>query len=99
MTNNDHLFKNYLPMKKNDFYFLILILVLFCPFFISPEIYTGYKTTNAAHPFLIGFLKFAILATMGESIGLRLREGVYNKKGFGLIPRAIAVSYTHLRAH
>jgi len=76
-------------MKKDDFYCLILILVLFCPFFISPEIYTGYKTMNATHPFLLGFLKFAILATLGESIGLRLREGVYNKKGFGLIPRAI----------
>ena len=83
-------------MKKNDFYFLILILVLFCPFFISTEIYTGNKTTNAAHPFLIGFLKFAILATMGESIGLRLREGVYNKKGFGLIPRAIVWGFLGL---
>ena len=76
-------------MKKNDLFFLIFVLVLFVPFFVSGELYTGYKTTNAAHPFLIGFLKFAILATMGESIGLRLREGVYNKKGFGLIPRAI----------
>ena len=83
-------------MKKNDFYFLILILALFSPFFISPEIYTGYKTTNAAHPFLIGFLKFAILATMGESIGLRLREGVYNKKGFGLLPRAIVWGFLGL---
>jgi len=76
-------------MKKIDLYFLIFVLILFVPFFVSPELYTGYKTTNAAHPFLIGFLKFAILATMGESIGLRLREGIYNKKGFGLIPRAI----------
>jgi hypothetical protein len=76
-------------MKKNDFYFLIFVLVLFVPFFVSGELYTAYKTTNAAHPFLIGFLKFAILATMGESIGLRLREGIYNKKGFGLLPRAI----------
>ena len=76
-------------MKKNDLFFLIFVLVLFVPFFLSGELYTGYKTTNAAHPFLIGFLKFAILATMGESIGLRLREGVYNKKGFGLLPRAI----------
>jgi hypothetical protein len=76
-------------MKKNDFYFLILVLVLFVPFFVSEELYTGYKTMNASHPFFIGFLKFAILATIGESIGLRLREGVYNKKGFGLLPRAI----------
>jgi len=83
-------------MKKNDFFFLILILVLFFPFFISQELYSGYKTTNAAHPFLIGFLKFAILATMGESIGLRLREGVYNKKGFGLLPRAIVWGFLGL---
>jgi hypothetical protein len=76
-------------MKKTDLYFLIFVVVLFTPFFLSAELLTGYKTMNAEHPFLIGFLKFAILATMGESIGLRLREGVYNKKGFGLIPRAI----------
>src|SRR5665647_1687895 len=83
-------------MKKDDFYFLILVLVLFVPFFVSPELYTGYKTTNAEHPFLIGFLKFAILATMGESIGLRLREGVYNKTGFGLLPRAIVWGFLGL---
>ena len=83
-------------MKRNDLYFLILVLVLFVPFFVSPELYSGYKTTNAEHPFLIGFLKFAILATMGESIGLRLREGVYNKPGFGLIPRAIVWGFLGL---
>jgi len=83
-------------MKKNDLYFLIFVLILFVPFFVSAELYTGYKTTNAAHPFLIGFLKFAILATMGESIGLRLREGIYNKKGFGLIPRAIVWGFLGL---
>ena len=60
-------------MKKSDFLFLIFVLVLFVPFFLSGELYTGYKTMNATHPFFIGFLKFAILATMGESIGLRLR--------------------------
>lgn len=83
-------------MKKNDFYFLIFVLVLFVPFFISEELYTCYKTTNVAHPFFIGFLKFAILATMGESIGLRLREGVYNKSGFGLLPRAIVWGFLGL---
>jgi len=38
---------------------------------------------------ITSFVKFAILATMGETIGLRIRNGVYNQKGFGLIPRAI----------
>jgi hypothetical protein len=83
-------------MKKSDLLFLIFVLVLFVPFFLSGELYTGYKTMNATHPFFIGFLKFAILATMGESIGLRLREGVYNKVGFGLIPRAIVWGFLGL---
>ena len=38
---------------------------------------------------IMSFIKFAILATLGESIGLRIKTGVYNEKGFGLIPRAI----------
>jgi hypothetical protein len=83
-------------MKKSDFYFLIFVLVLFVPFFVSEDLYTLYKTTNATHPFFIGFLKFAILATMGESIGLRLREGVYNKAGFGLFPRAVVWGFLGL---
>ena len=37
----------------------------------------------------MSFLKFAILATLGESLGLRIRKGVYDYKGFGLLPRAI----------
>jgi len=76
-------------MKKIDFYFLIIVLLLFLPFFLNENLYAAYKTANAAHPFLIGFLKFAILATMGESIGLRMREGVYTKPGFGLMPKAV----------
>ncbi len=37
----------------------------------------------------MGFLKFAILATLGEVIGLRIKEGIYNKQGFGILPRAV----------
>jgi hypothetical protein len=38
---------------------------------------------------IMSFIKFAILATFGECIGLRITKGIYNKKGFGIIPRAI----------
>lgn len=38
---------------------------------------------------LMAFLKFGILATLGESIGLRIQKGVYHHKGFGILPRAI----------
>ena len=76
-------------MKKNDLLFVGLVLLIFLPFFISRPLYEAYNQFNGAHPFVLGFLKFAILATMGESLGLRLREGVYNNPGFGLLPRAI----------
>ena len=76
-------------MKKQDLYFIALVVVIFLPFFLSQPLYEAYNSFNAGHPFLLGFLKFAVLATMGEALGLRLREGVYNKPGFGLIPCAI----------
>ena len=37
----------------------------------------------------MGFIKFALLSTLGESIGLRIKKGVYNEKGFGLFAKAI----------
>jgi hypothetical protein len=83
-------------MKKSDLYFLLIVLILFLPFFLSEDLYSFYKTTNAEHPFLVGFFKFAVLATMGESIGLKIREGVYNKNGFGLLPRAIVWGFLGL---
>ena len=76
-------------MKKNDLFFTIFIILLFIPFFISKEIYNFYSTFNAEHGMIISFIKFAILATIGESIGLRIKTGKYNQPGFGLIPRAI----------
>lgn len=36
----------------------------------------------------MGFVKFAVLATLGECIALRIRKRVYNEKGFGIAPRA-----------
>ena len=44
---------------------------------------------NASHPYGMAFLKFSILATLGESIGLRIKTGYYNAKGFGILPRAV----------
>ena len=37
----------------------------------------------------MSFVKFAILATFGECIGLRIRTGRYTQPGFGILPRAI----------
>ena len=40
-------------------------------------------------PLLMAFLKFAILATFGEVLGLRIRTGKYNAPNFGILPRAV----------
>jgi hypothetical protein len=48
------------------------------------------------HPMIMSFIKFAVLATLGESIGLRIKEGRYNYRGFGLLPRAIVWGFLGL---
>lgn len=76
-------------MKTNDFLFIAAATLLFVPFFLSPALYAAYTSCNAAHPYLMAFLKFGILSTAGEAIGLRIKTGSYNEPGFGLLPRAI----------
>jgi len=51
---------------------------------------------NANHAMVMSFIKFAILATMGEVIGLRIRAGVYNQAGFGILPRAVVWGFLGL---
>ncbi|MCL2560918.1 MAG: hypothetical protein FWE10_01160 [Rikenellaceae bacterium] len=76
-------------MKKKDFLVILITAALLAPFFLSPVVYGWYKTFNVTHPVVMSFLKFAVLATFGECIGLRITNGVYNKKGFGVLPRAV----------
>lgn len=83
-------------MKKQDVYFIICIVLLFLPFFLIKDVYSFYNSFNTEHGMIMSFIKFAILATLGESIGLRIKNGVYNEKGFGLIPRAIVWGFLGL---
>jgi len=76
-------------MKKQDILIIISVLFLLSPFFIFDSVYNFYSEFNKEHGLITAFVKFAILATFGEALGLRIREGVYNRKGFGLLPRAV----------
>ena len=76
-------------MKKQDFLFIFVLVIIFLPFFVSESIYDWYKSFNAAHGMVMSFIKFVMLATLGEMLGLRISAGVYNRKGFGVLPRAI----------
>ena len=76
-------------MKKKDFVFIGCVVVCLLPFFLSDSVYVFYKTFNAEHGMVMSFLKFAVLSTLGECIGLRISAGVYNRPGFGILPRAL----------
>lgn len=76
-------------MQKKDFLFATGCILVLLPFFIFDPLYLWYTSFTASHGMIMSFLKFGILATVGEMIGLRISAGVYNRKGFGILPRAI----------
>lgn len=76
-------------MKRQDLYFAIVMLAVFVPFFVSPELYAWYKTFNADHAMIMAFLKFGILATLGEMLGCRISTGNYTTPTFGALPRMV----------
>ena len=65
------------------------MLAIFLPFFLSPELYAWYKTFNAEHAMIMAFLKFGILATLGEMLGCRISTGNYTTPTFGALPRMV----------
>lgn len=75
-------------MKKQDWLVILIVIIILTPFFIpATGFFEWFKASTNAHPFLMAFFKFAILATFGEMLALRIRKGVYNEKGFGIVPR------------
>ncbi|HDT11907.1 MAG TPA: hypothetical protein ENN58_04130 [bacterium] len=76
-------------MRKKDFVFTGIVVLFLLPFFVCPEVYEAYSNFNASNGMIMSFIKFAVLATLGEVIGLRIKTGNYYRKGFGIVPRAI----------
>ena len=76
-------------MKKCDFLFILCMLLIVTPFALIEPVGQWFSSATASHPYLMAFAKFAILSTAGEMLGLRIKEGCYNRPGFGVIPRAV----------
>jgi len=76
-------------MKKSDFITIIIVTAVICGFAFIPGAWAWFNETTKAHGLLMSFFKFAILGTFGEMLALRIREGVYLKKGFGLAPKML----------
>ena len=75
-------------MKKSDFIVILCIAVVLVPFFIpATGFFAWFNSSTESHPFIMAFFKFAILATFGEMLALRIRKGRYYEKGFGVVPR------------
>ena len=76
-------------MKKSDFITLIIVAAVVCGFAFIPGAWDWFNNTTTNHGLLMSFFKFAILGTFGEMLSLRIREGVYMKKGFGFLPKML----------
>lgn len=74
-------------MKKGDFLWgaVLLACVLYI---VSPWTNAMFIAQTTAHPYIGGFIKFAILSTMGELLAIRLVAKDW-KKPAGLVGRVI----------
>ena len=65
-------------MRKGDFVWgaLLLCIVAFLYFPITNKIFVE---TTKVHPFIMSFIKYFILATMGELLGRRIIYGEWSR--------------------
>lgn len=76
-------------MKKIDFIVIAIVILCLLPFFLFPSVYAAYLAGNQHVPLCMAFLKFGILATFGEMLGSRIKNGAYLPNEFGLLPKFI----------
>lgn len=74
-------------MKKGDLYWF-LALMIWVVILAVPASRTVFMAVTEAHPYLGGFVKFAILASMGDLLGARVLSGQW-KKPNGFLYRAL----------
>ncbi len=65
-------------MKKYDLIWLFSIILVFL-LLIIPSTHSVFMAVTVTHPYLMGFVKFSFLATMGELLAMRLVQGGWKK--------------------
>ena len=79
-------------MKREDIFFICALLLFIGCFIFVPvlkEWFVFYSSCTDYRALLMAFLKFSVLATLGEVIGLRIKTGKYSASGFGIAPRMV----------
>lgn len=74
-------------MKKGDFVWLACLAAVVA-FMLVPATKAYFDLWTKSAPYVMGFVKFAILATMGELMAIRIVTGGY-KKPAGLVARIL----------
>jgi len=69
-------------MKKGD-YLWGFALMIWVAILVIPASRTAFISATEAHPYIGGFIKFFILATMGDLLGIRVLKGEW------LIPKGL----------
>ncbi|TIH11721.1 hypothetical protein D0S45_19565 [Marinifilum sp. JC120] len=80
---------NKISMKRSDYITLSVIALLLIWVACQPHPIETFKLYTKEHGYILSFIKFAILATFGECVALRIVDGRYWRPGFGLIARAV----------
>ena len=83
-------------IKKSDLIFSAITLFVIALFVFVQPVAAWYMQFNKEHGMIMSFLKFALLATLGEVIALRILTGMYSEPGFGLVPRMIVWGFLGL---
>lgn len=65
-------------LKRGDFLWLAALLSV-TAFLVIPGTHRLFVSATAAQPYLMGFVKFALLATMGELLAVRIVTGGWQK--------------------
>jgi hypothetical protein len=75
-------------MRKGDFLW-IGVIILVGAFIVSPLTNPIFLSMTSNHPYFMAFIKFALLATMGELLVMRLKSGSWGRS-LGMMYKAVA---------
>lgn len=75
-------------MKRQDFIVIGCVAVILLACALTPNFLDRFIYITKTYPYLSSFAKFFVLAGFGESLGLRLATGNWNRPGFGIIAHA-----------
>lgn len=76
-------------MNRSDRFVFVGIFVVILAISLTPNFGLHFRSLNMSHGYILSFVKFAVLASFGECLALRIVSGTYWKRGFGLLPKMI----------